>query len=323
MQQLNYHPRTLISVPLCTPRVCPMAVNGARRHALGVASVVFCCLSLEACRSQEPPPPPVATPTVTINRQKAPLGSPIDITYKFAVAGDAQFAEDYKVMVHVVDSDDQMLFALDHSPSIPTSQWKPGQTIEYTRTEFIPIYPYVGDASIQIGLYSTGTQKRLPLAGEDSGQQAYKAATFQLQPQTENVYTVFKEGWHPAETSAHNSQVEWQWTRKTATLSFRNPKRDCTLYLDLDNPSDFFHEPQQVQVSIGGEVVGRLSVPPQQPSVLHKIPLNADRMGTADTVELHIEADKSFVPSLVPGSSSKDPRELGVRVFHAFVQPNN
>ena len=36
--------------------------------------------------------------------------------------------------------------------------------------------------------------------------------------------------------------------------------------------------------------------------------------------ELVISVDKTFVPAVV-NASSKDPRELGVRVFHAFVDP--
>ena len=37
--------------------------------------------------------------------------------------------------------------------------------------------------------------------------------------------------------------------------------------------------------------------------------------------ELRISVDKTFVPVLVLVADSKDPRELGVRVFHAFVDP--
>ena len=139
-------------------------------------------------------------------------------------------------MVHVVDADEELIFAFDHNPPMPTTQWKPGQTVEYTKTVFVPIYPYVGEATIQIGLHSTTTQKRLPLAGEDAGQHAYKVAKLQLQPQTENVFTVFKDGWHPGEVAEHNATVEWQWTKKDATLSFKNPKKDCVFYLDVDNP---------------------------------------------------------------------------------------
>ncbi len=61
-------------------------------------------------------------------------------------------------MVHVVDTDDELMWTDDHEPPTPTTQWKPGQTIEYTRTVFVPVYPYVGDATIQLGLYSTTTR---------------------------------------------------------------------------------------------------------------------------------------------------------------------
>ena len=52
-----------------------------------------------------------------------------------------------------------------------------------------------------------------------------------------------------------------------------------------------------------------------------KIPLKADQIGTADMAELQVSVDKTFVPMQITGGASKDPRELGVRVFHAFIQP--
>ena len=56
------------------------------------------------------------------------------------------------MFVHVVDTDDELMWTDDHNPPTPTTQWKPGQTIEYTRTVFVPVFPYVGDATIQLGL---------------------------------------------------------------------------------------------------------------------------------------------------------------------------
>ena len=293
---------------LCTPRA---------RVALGFAALVIATGGLSACRQKEAPAPAVATPSVSLNHEKAPLGSPIDITYKFVVANDAHFDEDYRVLVHVVDADDELIFAFDHNPAVPTSQWKPGQTIEYTKTVFIPIYPYVGEASIQVGLHSTVNQKRLPLAGEDIGQNAYRVARIQLQPQTENVFTVFKDGWHPAEVAEHNATVEWQWTKKAATLTFKNPKKDSVFYFDVDNPGSVFNEPQQVRITMNDQVVDEFTLQPKQPE-LRKIPLKADQLGTKDVSELVVTVDKTYVPAVVM-SSSKDPRELGVRVFHAFV----
>ena len=295
---------------LCTPRAFVV---------LGFAAFVVVTGGLTACRRKEAPAPAVATPSVSLNHDKAPLGSPIDITYKFVVANDAHFAEDYRVFVHVVDADDELIFPFDHNPPVPTSQWKPGQTIEYTKTVFIPIYPYVGEASIQVGLHSTVNQKRLPLAGEDIGQRAYRVARIQLQPQTENVFTVFKDGWHPAEVAEHNATVEWQWTKKAATLTFKNPKKDSVFYFDVDNPGSVFNEPQQVRITMNERVVDEFTLQPKQPE-LRKIPLKADQLGAGDVSELVVTVDKTYVPAVVM-SSSKDPRELGVRVFHAFVDP--
>jgi hypothetical protein len=287
--------------------------------AIGLAALILVPSSLAACRKKEAPAPPLATPSVTLSHDKTPLGSPIDITYKFVVAPDAHFTEDLRVMVHVVDADEELIFAFDHNPPIPTTQWKPGQTVEYTKTVFIPIYPYVGEATIQIGLHSTTTQKRVSLAGDDAGQHAYKVAKLQLQPQTENVFTVFKDGWHPGEIAEHNATVDWQWTKKEATLSFKNPKKDCLFYLDVDNPGSVFNEPQQVTVSLRGQTVDTFTLKPKLPE-LRKIALQAAQLGTDDVAELVISVDKTYVPAtLIPGS--KDPRELGVRVFHAYVDP--
>jgi hypothetical protein len=290
----------------------------------GVAAlaVLAATMTLAGCRRKETPAPPVATPTVTLNHEKAPLGSPVDVHYKFVVAPDApKFAEDYRVLVHVVDADEELIFTFDHNPPVPTSQWKPGQTIEYTKTVFIPIYPYVGEASIQVGLHSTQTQKRLPLAAPDAGQRAYKVARIQLQPQTENVFTVFKDGWHPAEVAEHNSTVEWQWTKKSATLSFKNPKKDAVFYLDLDNPGSVFNEAQQVRVTLGSQTIDEFTLQPKQPE-LRKVALTAAQLGSADVSEIMISVDKTYVPAVI-NASSKDPRELGVRVFHAFVDPRS
>src|SRR5262245_9123646 len=254
------------------------------KHILLCAAVA---LALPACHRKAPAAPPVATPSVTLNHDKAPLGSPLDITYRFVVAPGATFDEDYRVMAHVVDTDEEMIWNDDHNPPTPTREWKPGQTIEYTRTIFVPVYPYVGEATIHVGLYSTATQKRLPLTGEDVGQRAYKGARLQLQPQTENLPAVFKEGWHPTEVAEHNALVQWQWTKKDAALSFRNPKKDSVFYLEFDNPGSVLREPQHVQLLLNGVPLQELTIEPGKPR-LEKIPFEADRLGTGDTAELRL-----------------------------------
>ena len=142
----------------------------------GLIAFVTLASVFAACRSKQPEAPPVATPSVALARSRVALGSPLDITYTFVVADNAHFDQDQRVMVHIIDADEELIWTDDHNPPKPTTEWKPGQTIQYTRTIFVPPCPYIGEATIQIGLYSTATQKRLPLRGEDMGQRAYKAA---------------------------------------------------------------------------------------------------------------------------------------------------
>jgi hypothetical protein len=294
-----------------------MNVRRLRRDSTAVC-LALVSLAAVGCSREEAPAPPVATPTVNLSRPNAPLGSPVDVTYRFAVASDVRFNEDYRVMVHVVDVDEEMMWTDDHQPPVPTSQWKAGETVEYTRTIFVPIYPYVGEASIVVGLYSTKSDERLPLAGEDVGQRSYRVTRLQLLPQTENVFTVFKDGWHAAEVAQDNASVEWQWTKKDATLAFKNPKKDSVFYLDVDNPAGVLNEPQQVQVLIGNDTIDQFTLRPQEQQ-LRKIKLSAAQLGSTEMAELRIAVDKTFIPALVTAANSKDSRELGIRVFHAFV----
>ena len=291
-----------------------------RRLAL-CAAVLASTVTLLACHKKDEGGTPVATGTVTLNHDRAPAGSPLEITYKFVVAPGAAFTQDYRVMAHVVDTDEELMWTDDHQPTPPTKDWKPGQTIEYTRTVFVPIFPYVGDATIQLGLYSTADQKRLALTGDDVGQHAYRVAHLSLTPQTDNLFEVFKDGWHPAEVAEKNAAVDWQWTKKDATLAFKNPKKDAVLYLDVDSPGANLHGDQQVTVSMAGQTLDEFTVKPDADRQLRKIKLPASGMGAEEMSELHVAVDKTFVPMQVSNGASKDPRELGVRVFHAYVDP--
>ena len=86
------------------------------------------------CDKKESSAPSVAAPSVTLSHDRVPAGSPLEITYKFVVASDAHFGEDYRVFVHIMDADEEQMWDDDHNPPTPTSQWKPGQAIEYART---------------------------------------------------------------------------------------------------------------------------------------------------------------------------------------------
>jgi len=273
-----------------------------------------------ACSKAEDTTPPVGSIQVTLSRPKAALGSPIEVTYKFTVAPNAPSLGQRRVFVHFLDADEELMWTDDHDPPTPTSEWKPGQTIEYTRTMFIPSYPYVGAAKVVAGLYTPGQNDRLKLSNEDRGDRSYKVADFELLPQTENIFVIFKDGWHPAEVVTEGAgRTEWQWTKKEATIAFRNPKRDVTLVLQVDNPATGPNAAQNVTVQIGDQVLQTIHLVKENAPVL-KFPVTAAQLGTGDMVEMKFVADKTFVPALDQSMKSGDPRELGARFFHVFIQ---
>jgi hypothetical protein len=189
------------------------------------------------------------------------VGSPLDVTYRFAVAPDAPaFSEDYTVFVHVLDKDRSSMWGDDHLPPTPTTQWKPGSTVEYTRTMFVPKLPYVGPAQIEVGLYSIRSGQRVPLSGENTGDRSIRVATFNMQLPANALFIVFRDGWHDAEVSGE-AGVEWQWSKKQGTLSFRNPKQDANFMIELDEPVQAFAEPQKVEIRVGDAVVDSFSLP--------------------------------------------------------------
>lgn len=282
-----------------------------------VCALVVLAMAVGGCRKSASAPP-VATPSLTLSQTRMPLGSPLELTYEFKVAANAPaFAENYRVFVHFVDADEELMWTDDHFPPTPTMQWKAGQTIKYNRLLFVPVYPYVGDAAIEIGLYGTGNT-RLPLAGTEKGQRAYQVAKIQVAPQTESIYLTFKDGWHLAELAADNVSSEWHWTKKDATLSFKNPKRNSVFYLDYGGQPKLMTEAQTVTVSIGGELVESFRV--GRAGEVRRIPLTVTQLGTGEQVELKLSLDRTFIPVVVTAGAQHDKRELGLCVFHAFVE---
>lgn len=278
--------------------------------------VLGCLIITGACRSAEPDTPAVATPSVTLNHDRVPAGSVLEITYKFVVADGAKFDKNYRVFVHFRDADGEYMFGDDHDPSVPTTSWQPGQTVEYTRTVFVPVLPYVGETTVTMGLHAIdpSTAPRPVLSGDHVGQHAYKVARFELAPQTENVFSVFKDGWHQAEVAEHDTFVEWQWTKQDAVLAFRNPKKTATLYLDADSPGSPY-DSQEVKVFLGQQEVDAFTLTPKD-RVMRKIALPADAMGTGEMSEVRVSVDKTFTPA---NGQGPDKRVLGIRVFHALV----
>ena len=90
--------------------------------------------------------------------------------------------------------------------------------------------------------------------------------------------------------------------------------------LDALNPK--FAEAQQVTVTLGDQTIDTFTIQPKE-ELIRKPTITAAQLGTADVVELKIAVDKTYVPAVITNGANRDPRELGVRVFHAYIQPKS
>jgi hypothetical protein len=286
------------------------------RIVVAVVAVLVIIPALNACRRRKAAEVNDIVPSFTVNRPRAPLGSAVEITYNWKPEPSAKkLGKDYKALVHFLDSHGVMLFDDDHMPVPPTTTWEPGKTYSYTLTKFIPIYPYVGESEVRMGLYRD--RERVALKAEDAGMQEYKVGKIELLPQTENIFLVYKEGWHNPESRTDNPGLEVTWTKKDALVSFKNPKKDVIVYLEADTNSKAFDAPPVLTVAVAGKT--GLVVPIETSEVfLKKIRVKAADLGNEEWVDLRLSMNQSFVPKL-KGVNATDDRELGLMVYHLYV----
>ncbi|MBI3932985.1 MAG: hypothetical protein HY317_06185 [Acidobacteria bacterium] len=288
-----------------------------RTWRTGLALALVGAALLPACGRRKPAEVNDVTASFKVNRTRAPLGSAIEVTYTWTTgAGFKKLAKDYRALVHFLDPHKVMLFDEDHVPVPPPTSWEPGKTYSYTRTKFIPNYPYVGEVEVRMGLYHD--RERVALKGDDAGMLEYRVGKMELLPQTENIFLVYKDGWHNPETHPQNPAQERQWTKKDALVSFKNPKKDVLLYLEADTCFKCFPQQPVLTVSVGDNV--GVTVPIDNAEVfLKKIRVKAQDLGSEDWVDLRFGMNQSFVPKLMNPPMNNDDRELGLLVYHLYV----
>ncbi len=285
-----------------------------------LAVALVATVALPGCNRRKPAEVNPIVPSIKVNRTKAPLGSALEITYTWTVeAGARKLDQNYWALVHFNDNQEVMLFSDDHQPEPPPTEWEPGKTYSYTRTRFVPIYPYVGEVEVRMGLYPyPGRGERPALKGEDKGFREYKVATLELLPQTENIFPVYKEGWHNPETHPENPSVERTWTKKDALMSFKNPKKDVIVYLEGDTCVKCFTKTPELTMSVGKGVGIRFPI--EGPQVyLKKVKVPAADLGEDEWTDLRLSMSESFVPKNLNPPLNNDDRELGFNVYHLFV----
>ena len=101
----------------------------------------------------------------------------------------------------------------------------------------------------------------------------------ELLPQTENIFLVYKEGWHNPEVLAREPEGRAHLDQEGgASLSFKNPKKDVIVYLEADTNVKCFAQPPVLTVAVGSKV--GLVIPIENSEVfLKKIRVKAEDLG--------------------------------------------
>ena len=290
------------------------------RAALTARSTVSVLLLLggAACGTQNEP---IASIDLDLERSAAPQGAFVAAELSLTLLpAFAPLDRDYRVFVHFLGPDGQLLWADDHDPPVPSSTWRGGQTLSYSRRLAIPVDAYVGEATIAVGLYYPPRGERLPLAGEHLGQLSYRGGRLTIEAAAARNLLTYEYGWYDQESDRSDSHgARWRWTTEAAGLAFPNPYSDVVLQLLLDGRPDLVPGGRQaVDVLADDEPLDRIVLESRDRQFVD-VMLPAAHLGDGRTARIEIRVQPTFVPSAVPGGASIDDRRLGVRVHHAFV----
>lgn len=288
-------------------------------RAVPAASAVLLQAALGVSVGCAPPREPVAVAMLSVDRASVPLGASVEVSIQFnAGRGFNPSREDYRVFLSFLDSDKKLLWSYEHDPPVPTSSWQAGQPVQYRRRVRIPTYPHHGTAVIAIGLRSPESGERVTLAGDDMGGFAYRAATLVLEPRHESNHITYEDGWHGAEFNVLR-RITWRWTTGRAAFSFPNPRSTIRLTLDVQATRYASDRPQRLSLVVDERTLREATLDTNSRTSLD-YELTPSELGDSDDVRVELLVDPTFVP-VDENVSSRDDRELGIRVFDAYVEP--
>lgn len=277
-----------------------------------VLAGVLLLILIAGCDSRRPRP--YITPSVRFNKATAPIGTPVEMEYRFRTSVDFQgLKKDLIVFVHFLDPRGTIRFVDDHTPPIRTNQWGPGQEYSYRRTVFLPENIPAGEYVVELGMYTpSGKGERFALNARRISERSYDVGHLQLQQSRPDDIGEFTNGWYDIEREPGNPWEHWRWTSGKAMLRMKNPKAESYLYLKADTDRSRFTDPQSVIVKLGDFEISRFEMQSSEP-IVKKFPIHATQLGADQTVDLTLEV----APTFIPGGS--DSRALGIRVYSFYL----
>ena len=180
-----------------------------------------------------------------------------------------------KVFVHFLDANDEMMWTDDHDPPIADHGMEAGAAHRVHPHDVRAALPVRRrrPRSSSVCTIAGHATSALKLSNEDRGDRSYKVADFELLPQTENVFVIFKDGWHRAEVVAEDRSDRVAVDQEGGHARVPQPEagRRRSSSTPTIRPRARIR-PQQVDVLIGDQVLGTVPLGKGAPAVVRKIP---------------------------------------------------
>lgn len=279
----------------------------------GAAMLLAGALAVAGCGGSGDTPRVDVTPTLVLP-DSVPLGEPLDMRWSWTPGADFTApALDYKIFVHLVDPQGNILAQDDHFPPEPTSQWKAGTPIEYQRWLYVPELE-VEYVDLVVGLYER--DNRAEVQGPNGWNDSVTVHRLAIRAEDMTGIPVYMSGWHPLEEVADQDPDSWRWTEDVAKAVFTNPMKDAVLHLSAHGPFDEVGA-QTVVVKIGEQQLASIDVSNAE-NFIERIEIPAAAMGEGEWVELTLEISPVLVPKELD-PASQDDRRLGLQVFMLYL----
>ena len=203
--------------------------------------------------------PPVATPSLTLNHDKVPIGSPVKLTYKFDVAAERDVRR--RLLGLRARARSERRAAVDRRPPAVAADLDVEAGSDHrvhadgVRAE-LPVHRRGGRPAgpLQPGHRQAPDAERAGGVPQGIPRREVPAAAA-VREHLPDLQGRLASGGSGA---GQRRRPSGSGPRRPPAISFRNPKKDATFYLEYDARTDLFNPPQQVTVRLGDQPVGDL-----------------------------------------------------------------
>lgn len=241
-----------------------------------------------------------------------------DIQYDWKTSADfVKAGKDLTVFVHFWHGSN-LLFQDDHVPSVPTSQWEPGQEYKYQRRIYIPSFidefdpTFKGKETLRL---SVGLYNPYDRTG-DSQREVLNTKLEVLPPPPDVPEVVYEKGWHEQEIDPKAPLKKWRWITGEARCIVDNPHQDSLLVIRGGVNKEAIPD-QKITFKINDLVLEEFI--PDEATFEKSYTVKKEMLGEKDEFTLTVSVDKTFIPAqLFPPSVDK--RELGCMISFIYFR---